>query len=273
MGVSNGGISLCCHGKQGDANGFCWRFYEGPPIDWEDPAFLARQTSIEELKQVQALRIKAPKQIKPKPTSAAAAVGASAGGAAADISAEDEDVVTGGRKAVASAVASVAAAAAAAASVPVEPQEKLKLRAPSAYLHFCMEKRSEILAENPLLTVPEVGSLTGKLWKELDEAAKVPYVKLAEEGQRLLVEQRARLGVPTSTRRVKAPVGRPKKAVAEAKRAAKAAGLAAAALIDGKSVEEAMRLHVLSKRDKKSATPYAAFIAEHRDIFKVRLVT
>ena len=35
MGVSKSGISLCCGGKQRDANGFQWRFYEGKVIDFD----------------------------------------------------------------------------------------------------------------------------------------------------------------------------------------------------------------------------------------------
>ena len=62
MSISQGGISLCCHGKQADANGFCWRFYDGPPIVWNE-AFEARQMSLEQLKAIQQQKLKA---VKPK---------------------------------------------------------------------------------------------------------------------------------------------------------------------------------------------------------------
>ena len=60
MGISQGGISLCCHGKQADANGFCWRFYEGPPLVW-DEALEARQMTLQQLKIIQHQKLKSNK--------------------------------------------------------------------------------------------------------------------------------------------------------------------------------------------------------------------
>ena len=60
MSISQGGISLCCHGKQADANGFCWRFYDGPAVVW-DAAMEARQMPLEQLKVIQQQKLKATK--------------------------------------------------------------------------------------------------------------------------------------------------------------------------------------------------------------------
>jgi len=266
MGISQGGISQCCHGKQVDANGFCWRFYEGPPINWDDPAFQARQKPLEELKEIQAQRLKAPRVQKAR---AATAAGAAAGAAAeaASLSASmsaNEAVDEESRQAAASSAAAAAAAAGAGSSFPpFEPQPKLKMRAPSAYLHFCVSTRQSVLAENPQLSVPEVGSILGKRWKEMGDEDKVPFMKMQEEGQKKLVEQRLKHGVPPSARRERRPVGRPPKAVSQAKKAAKAAGLAAAALIDGRTIEEAMR-----ENTKKPITAFAVFANEVRGTMK-----
>ena len=259
MGISQGGISQCCHGKQVDANGFCWRFYEGPPINWDDPAFQARQKPLEELKEIQAQRFKVPRIQKARAATAAAEAASLSASMSANEAVDEES-----RQAAASSAAAAAAAAGAGSSFPpFEPQPKLKMRAPSAYLHFCVSTRQSVLAENPHLSVPEVGSILGKRWKEMCDEDKVPFVKMQEEGQKKLVEQRLKHGVPPSARREKRPVGRPPKAVSQAKKAAKAAGLAAAALIDGRTIEEAMR-----ENTKKPITAFAVFANEVRGTMK-----
>jgi hypothetical protein len=52
MGVSPAGISLCCSGKSQESFGFRWKFYEGPPIDWE--LLKDKQMSKEELLTIAA---------------------------------------------------------------------------------------------------------------------------------------------------------------------------------------------------------------------------
>lgn len=55
--ISHGSISLCCSGKQNEAFGFGWRFYDGPPIEsWE--ALKPKQLSLLKLLEIGAARKK-----------------------------------------------------------------------------------------------------------------------------------------------------------------------------------------------------------------------
>ena len=154
MGISQGGISQCCHGKQADSSGFKWRFYEGSlPIDWD--ALAPRQTPLDTLKAMMVVRAKR-KSIVPGPSKPAAAATATTATTAA-----------ASAPATASATASASATAAAGgndddeddnddvdnddnddddllvASLSSGPRAGKGLssekRAPSAYLHYCME--------------------------------------------------------------------------------------------------------------------------------------
>lgn len=58
-------------------------------------------------------------------------------------------------------------------SFPKQTQPPKKPR--SAYILFSMEKRPEVLAENPDLKAKEVMRKLGKLWKELPESQKEEY--------------------------------------------------------------------------------------------------
>lgn len=45
-------------------------------------------------------------------------------------------------------------------------------RAPSAYIVFCTEKRSEAKTSNPDASFGELGKILGKMWGQLDEEGK-----------------------------------------------------------------------------------------------------
>ena len=62
MGICDSGISACCNGRADAANGFCWRFYVGPPITW-NAAFDARQMSLKKLQAIQQQRLKPIKSV------------------------------------------------------------------------------------------------------------------------------------------------------------------------------------------------------------------
>ena len=51
--------------------------------------------------------------------------------------------------------------------------------AKSSYMWFAKETRAELLAENPNISVPEVGKECGKRWKELSPSEKSKYVDMA----------------------------------------------------------------------------------------------
>lgn len=205
MGISQGGISLCCHGKQSDASGFKWRFYDGPAIDWNDPTLESRQAPLEQLKAMVTIRSRrrlgsARKSAKDGASSASAGAG---GASAMDDEEDDEDeddddeedddeLIAASRRAGA---AADAASAPSSSSTSGEKRPKgraaaakgdayIPTRAPSAYLHFCMESRPHLTVSHPAATFAEVGTMLGKMWGELDEAARQPYVTLHEESKK-----------------------------------------------------------------------------------------
>ena len=51
--------------------------------------------------------------------------------------------------------------------------------AKSSYMWFAKETRAELLAENPNISVPEVGKECGRRWKELSPSEKSKYVDMA----------------------------------------------------------------------------------------------
>ena len=54
-------------------------------------------------------------------------------------------------------------------------------RAKTAYLYFCDEHRPVIKSQNPNLSMIEVTTELGKMWKEADENKKAKYVELAKQ--------------------------------------------------------------------------------------------
>ena len=52
-----------------------------------------------------------------------------------------------------------------------EDKPKVK-RAPSPYIVFCTEKRTEAKEANPEATFGMLGTILGQMWGELDEAGK-----------------------------------------------------------------------------------------------------
>lgn len=237
MSISQGGISLCCHGKQPDANGFRWRFYTGPNIDWNDATFLAGQMPIEKLQEIQRMRLKA--KTGDVPVSAPSrSLNPLIDISTAPNQREGEENAAGGT-----------------------PDKPLKLRAPSAYLHFCMDKRGVVKESNPALTVPEIGSMMGKMWKALDDDTKAPYVQMHADAHRDLVAARLKLGA-TSDPRAR---GRPKGTKKALKAAAAAAG-AGAGMGSGRARDETKRVptaYMIFCNDKrpdfKTAYPTATF--------------
>jgi hypothetical protein len=57
MGVHVASIALCCRGTQSHAYGYKWRYYQGPPIDWEAFKKDPRQLSLEKIIQVKNFAI------------------------------------------------------------------------------------------------------------------------------------------------------------------------------------------------------------------------
>jgi hypothetical protein len=58
-----------------------------------------------------------------------------------------------------------------------EKSDKPK-RAPSAYIIFCTEKRTEIKEANPEATFGELGKLLGQAWAGLSDKDKAPFTKV-----------------------------------------------------------------------------------------------
>ncbi|VWU49736.1 high mobility group protein B1 [Hepatocystis sp. ex Piliocolobus tephrosceles] len=56
-------------------------------------------------------------------------------------------------------------------------------RSLSAYMFFAKEKRAEIISKDPELNkdVATVGKMIGEAWNKLDDKAKIPYEKKAQE--------------------------------------------------------------------------------------------
>lgn len=71
---------------------------------------------------------------------------------------------------------------------PAKKKKKKKEKDPNApkknvtaYFHFAAEKRPEIKAEDPSLSITEQAKKIGSLWKDLSAEEKVPYEKIAEK--------------------------------------------------------------------------------------------
>ena len=215
MGISHGGISLACHGKQTDASGFKWRFYEGSlPIDWD--AIESKQTPLEQLKTMVLSRNK---RLPSKIAAAAAAktttgleFSPSGGGAAAsgstymdgddnennDSDSDDEGLLVGAD----SGAGSSSSAAVVKRGRPPGPKH-VSQRAPSAYLQFCMEIRSAVVAENPNASFSEIGALLGKKWKDLPESDRLQYKELHETAKTDLKLRQERDGIPAKSNKQK----------------------------------------------------------------------
>ena len=54
-------------------------------------------------------------------------------------------------------------------------------RAPSAYIIFCQDKRSEVKERNPSFGPKEITSKLGELWRELDVETKASYSRKSRE--------------------------------------------------------------------------------------------
>ena len=72
-------------------------------------------------------------------------------------------------------------AASAAKSKGKKVKGKEAKRSPSAYLLFCGEKRDQVKASNPDKKMTEITSILGKMWSELSDKKKKPYVEKAEK--------------------------------------------------------------------------------------------
>ncbi len=54
-------------------------------------------------------------------------------------------------------------------------------RTPSAYILFCKDKRGDVKEENPELSMGQISSILGKMWKECSKKDKKKYMKKAEK--------------------------------------------------------------------------------------------
>jgi upstream-binding transcription factor len=66
-----------------------------------------------------------------------------------------------------------------------KPKKKAKdpnkpKRGMSSFMYFANAKRNEVRQAHPELKITEVGKRLGVMWNELDDAAKKPYIDLAE---------------------------------------------------------------------------------------------
>ena len=68
---------------------------------------------------------------------------------------------------------------AAAAKAPIDISEPPK-KPRSGYIIFTMEKRPEVVKENPGMKVTQIMKHLGSLWRELDDGEKSKYGKMAE---------------------------------------------------------------------------------------------
>lgn len=66
-------------------------------------------------------------------------------------------------------------------SKKVDKNDKDRIkRAPSPYIIFCTETRTELKAKNPEASFGELGRLLGQIWGTMDDTAKAPYNAKAE---------------------------------------------------------------------------------------------
>jgi len=56
---------------------------------------------------------------------------------------------------------------------PDKPKKPL-----TAYMFFCNTKRSDVMGENPGMSIGDVSKILGKMWKELSDEDKQPYVEM-----------------------------------------------------------------------------------------------
>lgn len=68
--------------------------------------------------------------------------------------------------------------------------KKLSARTPSSYVLFSLEKRREIMLENPGYVLGDVSKLCGAKWKELSDKDKEPWI---EKANHLKMERRKEL--------------------------------------------------------------------------------
>ncbi|KAI8915431.1 nucleosome binding protein, partial [Powellomyces hirtus] len=75
------------------------------------------------------------------------------------------------------------------------PKKKSKTDGPkrglSAYLFFSNDKRSDVLAENPGMAVPEVSKKLGELWKAISAEDKAKYEEMATEDKQRYEREKA----------------------------------------------------------------------------------
>lgn len=53
----------------------------------------------------------------------------------------------------------------------------------SAYMHFCCEKKPDIIREHPEFTFAEIIKTLGTIWRNMSDDEKNVYIKLQEEGK------------------------------------------------------------------------------------------
>ena len=192
MGISHGGISHDCHGKQADASGFKWRFYDGPlPIDWD--AIESKQTPLEQLKTMVLSRNKR----------LPAKIAASMDGDDNENNDSDDDDEDGLLAGASSGSGSSSATAVAAKRGRPPGPKHVSQRAPSAYLQFCMEIRQAVAAENPNASFSEMGALLGKKWKDLPESDRLQYKQRHETAKSDLKLRQEREGIPSKGKKQK----------------------------------------------------------------------
>jgi hypothetical protein len=64
-------------------------------------------------------------------------------------------------------------------SAKVTKAVKVSNRTPSGYLLFCKEKRQQVKEENPSAKMTDITTILGKMWKDLSEKKKKPFMDQA----------------------------------------------------------------------------------------------
>ncbi|KAJ2159108.1 Non-histone chromosomal protein 6 [Coemansia sp. RSA 552] len=65
-------------------------------------------------------------------------------------------------------------------------------RALSAYMFFSQDKRNSVKEENPDIAFGDIGKVLGKMWREMDDSEKQPYVEKAAEDKKRYEAEKAR---------------------------------------------------------------------------------
>ncbi|CAG8623876.1 9030_t:CDS:2 [Paraglomus occultum] len=61
----------------------------------------------------------------------------------------------------------------------------------SAFLYFCSEKREEVKKQHPSMKLGDTQKALGEMWRNMSEAEKTPYTKLAVTDRKRYEDEKA----------------------------------------------------------------------------------